>query len=203
MIRLFILASAFFMTVPSAKADFIKVGAMVGATDTSANISTSTSSTSTSSKFGLGLGAMVEFPLMPLLRLEVDALLVTQSYTALGTDTTHKYLQVPVLLRLTALPIINVGVGAFYAAGLGSISTTPSGSTVSVDRDYSVAGLKKSDFGIMASVAADWSVAPLIALFADIRYQIGLMNLVEVPGATDSSFKFNVLSLYAGVKFGF
>lgn len=184
-------------------ASALKVGALGGLNFSSIAVSNVGVATSPSGRTLLGFGAMGEVGLVPLFRLEADVMLLNHGMRNDPTDTTYRHLQIPVLVRFTGLPVINFGAGVYYSKALGSIDTSPvSGSGVTTSTDYSTARYKTWDFGVLASVVAEYEINTFIVLFADFRYVAGLVNQVDDPVLTTSSFKFNGFQAYAGIKFG-
>jgi hypothetical protein len=112
--------------------------------------------------------------------LEVDALYDGRS---LG-GTTLKTLQVPAFIRLYFLPLMNIGLGAYYAQGIGS--------------DDSNAGLKSSDFGLDGSLQVRIPLTGMTHFIIDARYLYGLTDIVKVGDS-----KTREVNILGGFSFGY
>ncbi len=155
-------------------------------------------------------GVAVGFPIMPLLGLEVDAVMAQQalsmdvSTTAAGytfsysADMKMNHLQIPVLVRFGFLDMFSVGAGLFYAMGLGdissdeSISVTNGGATVqstskTTTVTYDKAKMSKSVYGAIASGTFMYSFMPMLSAGVDLRYLMGLNNLYTGSGGSGYS----------------
>ena len=150
-------------------------------------------------KVGFGLGGFLSFGVVPMvLDAELGALYMTrrleynQAVTATSTvlaDSTAHTLQFPLVARLKVIPLINPGLGFYYASTLGDVTVkTPTGET-------SGAPTSRSDYGLVGSVQFKLPLLPLFGLLADARYNFGLH---EVGGS-----KTRELQFLAGASLGF
>jgi hypothetical protein len=178
---------------PSARAlDLSVVGALGMSTFTSDD-TTETFSRNSS----WGFGALLDTPFIPMLfDLEVGALYLPRSVqqTAVGqapVNFTLNYLQVPVLLRLVAFPMISVGAGLYWNDALGNGTANGVSETT--------AQINGTDFGWVGSIAFRYPLLPAIKLLVDGRYLGGFTNQALQAGATAH---FNDFQLLAGLSLG-
>jgi hypothetical protein len=162
------------------------------------------------SKPAIAYGAFAGLSMLPGFQVESGFMLTPRKYRATDStsgvaDTTSNQLIIPVLARFTALPLVSVGAGPYYAMGTGQVSTTvtpvggSAGDPVLTDYD-STGGIKKSGFGLMASARLEIPFLPTISLLADARYLLDLSNR-SVDSA--DTLKFKDLQLLVGASFGF
>ncbi len=157
----------------------------------------------TSAKGALTYGATFEMPVNPVMDFEFGALSVgskTKSSTALGDATVStRSVMIPVMLRFTALPILDFGVGGYYA--ILPSKYTIEGSTIPglIDGDYTTTTAAKNDYGLRAGVRAKLPLAPLLHVLVDLSYNFGLKD----TDTTSTTEKTRAYSLLAGVAIGF
>ena len=175
----------------------------------SPSIDPSLTGSTTSAKSEFMYGATVGLPFFPGLGLELGAFMAPRTSTTKdvlgnGNQTSAKFIEIPLMLRLNALPFISVGAGMYYGIGTGNVSTkSVSGSTVSstpTEKNFSDSGLVSSDLGIATSVRAEFSILPLMSIVGDVRYNIGLKDLDQSPLTTTKNRE---LQLLLGVSAGF
>jgi hypothetical protein len=115
-----------------------------------------------------------------------------------------KHLALPVLFRFRVLPNIGLGIGAWYAQGIGSMQYTQQSAftALSQSRDVSFndAGRSKADFGAVASVDMIFPITESMQLGADLRYLFGLKNN-DTSGQGD--LKTRDLQFMAKLRFDF
>ncbi len=160
-------------------------------------VSVTNVSSSNKSKMGLGGGVLFDSMFSSAAGLEFGGLYITRkietttSFTALGvnssttsTDNTH-FLQIPVLLRVYLNQALSIGAGGYIAEGLSG-----------VDSD-----LKKSDYGLVASLGIHVPLGSSSAFLIDGRYNYGLKNVDNSSyGMTQ---KYRDVQFLAGLTFGF
>ena len=108
---------------------------------------------------------------------------------------------IPLALRFNAIPFLSVGGGAYFLHKIGTASTdtsvtAPAGiptTTTTSSPD------PQNGFGLQASARFGFPIAPMISMFADARYLIGLTNW-DNTGAGNTQ-RFNHLMFLAGVGF--
>lgn len=159
-------------------------------------------------KPGYGAGLLVEVRMLPLLGLELGALVMPRTYESsdalAGTTTKYsaKIYQFPALLRMHLGRFLSFGAGGYYTRAAGDITTetkSPAG-TSSQATTYTARNQTTTDFGALASLALYFRLAPLTHLTFDGRYAMGMKNNSTVAG---SDRKFNDMQLLAGLQFGF
>ena len=158
---------------------------------------------------GYGAGLLLEFKFLPLVGLELGALVMPRTYessTVVPTVTTTKYsakiYQFPALLRMHLGRVLSFGVGGYYARAAGDITTETKSSagTSAQTTTYTARSQTTTDFGALASLALYFRLAPLTHLTFDGRYAMGMKNNSTIAG---SDRKFNDMQLLAGLQFGF
>ncbi len=135
-----------------------------------------------------GGGALLDFRLNMALGLQLGALYMPRSSintsNTPNVTTTVDTLQVPVLLRIRLLPAVSLGAGAYYAFGIGNVTTTINGN--SSTQSYAKANMTTSDYGLVGSLAVNLPLSQRVAFLVDARYLYGLQN-----NSTTSNIKLN------------
>src|SRR4051794_12233565 len=112
------IVSSIGLVAGASQAQAIQLGVLGAYNNSSASIENNTSSTDTSSKSGFGGGLSLEFGLLPMLSLELDALYLPIGWSTQNSfsskDTTYHAFQFPLLLRLNPAPLISFGIGPYY-----------------------------------------------------------------------------------------
>jgi len=208
MSRLALVISVVLVSFNSAHAFELKP--VVGINLGSSKVSPEAASTTYGGRNGLLLGALMEVGLIPgLFALEFGALRVPYGSSAVTTsgasittvEASWSVIQLPLVLRMTALPIVSFGAGPYMGFALGQVSTTISGTgltTTSSDSDLTSAA--KTDFGALLSCAAKFPLLPLVDFLFDARLLVGFKNLTDAAG---SSVKINHIQMMAGAAIGF
>ncbi len=127
---------------------------------------------------GITYGATLEFSVAPMINLEFGAIQTSnksKSTIALGYQVTeNKSLVIPLLVRFTALPIIDFGVGGYYATVPKTYkiteTTIPGGTTGEND----VTDASSNDYGLRARVRAKIPLAPMFGFLIDLNYTLVL-----------------------------
>jgi hypothetical protein len=152
------------------------------------------------------IGAFMGLDLIPGFMLETGLQYLPRKYTLNSTaaDDNYtvnvKYYMVPAIVRFTLLPIINVGVGPYYARGSSVITSTGTinGQPNSVlTSNFSQGTTTVSDWGVVASVQAKLPILPFFHLTADARYLLGMEN-VDASGIAGQSTKYRDWQLLFG-----
>ncbi len=169
------------LTSNQARAD-LSVSA-VGTLDFSnASISTAAANVNTSLGTSVGFGFLASTSVIPMFSLELGALYVPRKVNINDSNgnnlstTKAPYLEIPLLLRFTALPIVSIGAGPYYAHSAGSL-TVSAPNVADTSPSFSDQGVATSDFGVEASVAASFPILPMLSVMGDLRYLWGLTNL--------------------------
>jgi hypothetical protein len=145
-----------------------------------------------------GVGALASFPIFPLFRLETGVLYLPHGYSQGAVDTTLKTFHVPVLVRLEPIPLISLGAGGYVGFATGQVSTYDNIASRGQDYTYEQLNWGKTDFGFLISASLNLPVAPMTALFLDVRYLVGLKNIDNTIG---DDLKMNGFVGLAGLKF--
>lgn len=163
----------------------------------SARYSNLVGSVDTSGKMGLGFGGLLDFDIGRTMAFETGALLVNRKYSIGATTTSFSRIQLPAMIRITALPIIHFGAGAYLEFSMGDIGIESSTTNTKVNVSYEAANFDSTDFGVVASVGADIPVAPLMSVTVDLRYNLGLKDYDNSIAITR---KFSGLQVLGGLK---
>lgn len=173
-----------------------------------ANATTSPTSISTTSRTGLMLGGYVDIGLSDVLSIQPGLMYVQKgaefSVSAGGTTATatwkFDYIELPVLLMahfgpsefkptLFAGPNIGINLKAEAEATSGSQS-----STMDLKDD-----VESIDFALDFGAGGEYQINPTTALFANIRYSLGLSD-IDKDGT--SSWKSTGVQILVGAEFG-
>ena len=194
------------MTVGTANAG-MAVNVLGGMNYNKNSESPATAGQTTSAKGALSYGASFEFGVVPMFGVEVGVLSVGKSNKidtgATGSAvSTIRAIQIPVMLRFTALPILDFGIGGYYGSSAKKYKISESTIAGVPDGSYDVdsAAYESSDFGARASLRAKFPVAPMIGILLDVNYSMGLKDLDKSSATTEKTREF---ALLAGASFGF
>jgi|GEM_PF-2900414 len=147
-----------------------------------------------SSNTAFGVGGLLGFTANWLLTFETGLLYMPRKFAQPSfSDVTLTTLQFPLILRFQFVPFFSVGVGGYFAQGIGNVSTTATGSSTSTDVDYATFNLSKSDIGLIGSAALYLPVLPTMSLLADFRYLLGLKNISLASTTTIRLREFQIL----------
>jgi hypothetical protein len=159
----------------------------------------STTGTGTGILGGVGLGIDVA----PFIDLELGLQYVNRVVDFNGgggvtNERSTNHFMIPVLFRFDALPIIGIGVGAYYSMATGSVKSTTGSSTST--STYASSGLKENEFGALGSLDAMFSVAPGSKFGLDARYLLGLTDIRESSTTSEKSRDLQImLKLQVGI----
>ena len=217
-VLLFVLLSA----LVGSSAMAFEVAPVVGVNFSNVSVSGATGAISNvtwSSKMGIDYGVPASFSMAPLISLQVGALVDNRKF--LGTDasdplgkieveTKQNYIQIPVVARFTVFPGLSLGAGGYYAMGTGDIKAKTTITVPGVDpvveeetSTWEADKTKKTDLGLIASVAYNIPIAPLVSFMIDGRYLLGLTNFQDDPALPNTTSKWKSIQLLAGVNIGF
>ena len=185
LIALAIIVSSF-AALPTANAAGIGVYGVAGLSGTA-----STPPPTYGGKFNAGFGAFVRGDMIPGLDLEIGATLLKRTYNLNDLATfDYQTLELPIMLRVTAIPILTVGGGIYGAFKLGSQTTDPAVAAVAPT-------VKGFDFGLVGALGVEFPFGPA-GVFAELRYLFGLTNMDDGGG----SFQTRNMQGIAGVRIG-
>ncbi len=152
---------------------------------------------------GITYGATVDFGMMPAFAIETGILSVgkkfTQTTAGVGAVVTTRAYEVPLLLRFTALPILDFGGGVYYQSYNSTYDAEALG-VKTTGNSWSAAGLKSTDFGLKLSARLLLPIAPMLHFVIDGAYKMGLANMSSNSGAT---WKNNEIDALGGISIGF
>ena len=116
----------------------------------------------------------------------------------------YSYITVPLLLRATFGQnfkyFINLGSYGGYALEQTATIETPSQPDQEMDESEL---LKPYDFGFSAGAGVSYPVSQKLELSLELRNNLGLVNISEVPVFQDGSIKTNALNLLVGLAYKF
>ena len=196
------------MVSQAANADVFSVSA-VGALDMSkVNYDPAVAGVTSGYGTSYGFGALARMMVFPMFQGEVGAIYLNRknssTVTILGTpfsmDTSQKEIQIPVLLRFTALPMFSIGAGGFYSVAMGDPSVSISDPTLQAAVNATASSAVKGNYGLAGSIAFNMPILPTVSVLVDGRYLYGLKNLAAST-STDKETTTD-LQVLAGVTFG-
>lgn len=146
---------------------------------------------------GLGYGALVQFEMGETIALETGALIINRKYTFGPDFYAFSRLQIPAVIRFTGLPLVSFGAGPYVEFAMGDMSVETGAFKRSIP--YSGRNFDTTNFGVIASVAADIQVAPLISVLADLRYNLSFTDY-DNNTVPPMDRKFGGFQFLAGLK---
>ena len=121
----------------------------------------------------------MELPLSEYWGFELGGLDVPRSINQVGT---LQYVKIPFELRHWLCHHVVIGAGGYYAQSVGDSSA------------FSNAGIKTSDYGVLASFGVQKHLIPGFAVLAEGRYDYSLNSIAQSPMAGPSHWsEFQVL----------
>ena len=175
----------------------LEFGVIGGLNSSSPSISAGNVDANANSGGGYDLGAFFMMGLVSDFSIEVDGLFQHKNFSSGITQFTMNNFLLPTFLRYSLIPLFNVGLGPYWGAGVGDV-TTAIGNT-STSHSYGDSGLIKNDFGFTTSLQFKFPITPVNSLVLDGRYQFGLTNL---SNTANGNFKTRGFQLLAGIGFG-
>lgn len=151
------------------------------------------SGTSSDSGTGLAAGVYLGWDLFPGFGMETGAIIARRKMTlnVSGAEQKVHYgsIEVPLMLRFTALPVLSVGGGLYHAR---NNRKTNSGADD--------AGRKKGEFGTRLNARFTLPLLPLFGFVIEANYLLGLTDIDLDP---NSSIKTREIQGMVGVSVGF
>jgi len=166
----------------------------------------SSASTSYSAKGAISGGSTIDFGIAPVISFETGLLSIGQStkstVSGLGELTqVSRALEIPLMLRFDALPLLSLGVGGYYA--MINSKYKIQGSTIALlpDGEYTIdkSQNETTDYGLRFGGRLLLPLAPMVRALIDASYDMGLKDLDK--GASTSKTK--QYALMVGASFGF
>ena len=164
------------------------------------SVSSDTAISGLANRNGLMAGAFLELDTGSFFSIQPELNYIQKGYTYLsGTTTTVAkvdFIEIPVFLRLNLpIPIISPYLFAGPAFGFRTKAESDLGSGTPTDISTTV---EKNDISAAIGGGVDMSIAPLISLFANGRYSIGLKD-IDTSATVAKTKGFQIL---AGLAFG-
>ncbi len=158
-------------------------------------VSTDPANSNLSGGTGVGYGGLAQYNLIPAFDLEVGVLSTPVKFSqkvpgSADIETSSHYLQIPVMVRFTLLPIISAGAGLYYAFPLAKVKTIGPTGTVETDA--------KADMGATLSIALRFPLAPTLGIVVDGRYYFGWKDVSTAAGVSAKNQSTQIL---AGLNF--
>lgn len=163
----------------------------------SSRVSNLVGSVDASGKMGLGFGGLLDFEVGQTMVFETGALLINRKYQIGNIHSSFSRIQLPAMIRITALPIIHFGAGAYMEFSMGDVGVENATTGIKASSSYEFLNYDSTDFGVVASVGADIPVAPLMSMTVDLRYNLGLKDYDNSVAVTR---KFSGLQILGGLK---
>ncbi len=146
-------------------------------------------------KVGIGGGLLLELPF----GLEIGALYHPRQLGTGSENLSARYLMVPVQMRAYPIPYFTLGLGGYYAQGIGNIQNEFASTKTS--ETFAQMEFKKSDFGLLGTVGFDLPMGALISLIIEGRYAYGLTGLGKSSSVYRDS-KWRDVHGLVGFRFG-
>ncbi len=155
------------------------------------SVSTNPANSNLSGGTGFGYGALAQYNLIPTFDLEVGALSTPVAFSqkvpgSSDIETSSHYLQIPVMVRFTLLPIISAGAGLYYAFPVSKTKTVGPTGTTEADA--------KSDFGGTLSIALRFPLLPTLGITVDGRYYFGWKDVSSTAGVSAKNQSTQILT---------
>jgi len=156
-------------------------------------------------KYGLGAGITSELVFVNGVAIEADLIFLNHKFsrdtaeffgTTVSSTFTSNYVQIPVLLRFRPVPLVNLGLGAYYSRVVSSWSVSAA-SFENRTVDYG-----KDDFGFVTAVGTFIPASEILTLVADLRYTRSLSNSATSSATSTDSLKFSDLQFIVGLRIG-
>ncbi|MBS1961078.1 MAG: hypothetical protein JST04_02595 [Bdellovibrionales bacterium] len=201
------IASLVLVSFLAASSAFALEANVVGGLTSSAPIQNGTG-VSYTARTALTYGALVDFDLIPAFMLETGILSVglktrANPTSGIENDISQRAMEIPLMARFTLLPILSVGGGLYWQQFGSSYDTENVNTGIKVTNlSWEGSGYKRSDLGLKLAARAQFPVAPMIHILADLSYKRGFTNLVSNPTAGES-LKSNELALLVGAGVSF
>lgn len=162
-----------------------------------------TTGTTTSAKGAVSYGATAEFAMNPMMGLEVGLFSMTSKtkYTTGSGDYTisAKSVMIPVMARFNALPVLDIGVGGYYAILPSKVTIEDSTVSGLSNGEITATSIEKGDYGLRVGARAKFPVAPMFKVLVDATYNLGLKDTDKTSTTTEKTRGY---TLMAGVSIG-
>jgi hypothetical protein len=202
--------AAFLLSAPSYA---LEVGGIIGPGWTTANTSTGfpAHDVSLSATVSPVLGLTVSQTITPQFGIDVDLVYLGRKGTenfgkSSVIDYSAKFIHLPVIAHWSPLPFLNVGAGAYFSHGLGTISQEATDSRTGEklaggDISYEDRKMHRDEFGWLSSIGYR---TPMFGGYVngEFRYLHGLTNMNnDKSEATRNPISMNNFLLLVGISF--
>lgn len=193
------------LTLPGMKsAEALELTVLGGLNLHSPSVDPETAGTENKSGTGAMFGALIGWGLFPGFGMESGALFAKRKMTIEGTgtnlDVSYGTMEVPLMVRFTALPILSVGGGVVYSRNNRKTKQEGTYANNTVNTEEDDIGLKKNEFGLRANARLGIPLVPLASLVVDVNYVLGLTDINLDP---NTSTKTREIQILAGASIGF
>lgn len=155
-------------------------------------------------------GVTLDFGIAPMLAFEIGALSVGQSVkitsTAVGATgsytRTQRAIEIPVMFRFTALPMLDLGVGGYYGMLPSKYKIEKSTITGVTDGEYTVDKdtYETTDYGLRFGARFLLPMTPMARFLVDASYNMGLKDIDKTAAGKQKGKEYSIM---AGASFGF
>lgn len=157
-----------------------------------------------SAVLGMTYGATLELDFSPMFSLETGFLSVGSKtkFESAGMHYTQsmRLTEIPVLIRFTAFPLLDFGVGGYYATIPGTFQVEDSTFSGLANGTYNVPpNFIKRDYGLRGSVRLKLPLGATTRILADANYDYGLNDF----DSSSTTQKHRSYSLLGGISLGF
>jgi hypothetical protein len=121
-------------------------------------------------RWNLGFGGFVRGDMVPGFELEIGASFLKRTYRLNDVgNMDFQTLEIPVMVRVTGIPILTLGAGTYGAFKVGDRNVEPAAAGLAPT-------LKGFDFGLVGALGVEFPFGPA-GVFAELRYLFGLSDL--------------------------
>jgi hypothetical protein len=145
------------------------------------------SGASQSGKWGVGGGLLLEFPLSEYWAFELGGLDVPRSVSQVGS---LRYAELPLQLRYWLGHHFVIGARGYYAQGIGDTAA------------FSNAGIKTTDYGVLASIGVQKHIVPGFAALLEGRYNYALNDIAQSAHAAGGPVHWSEWQVLFGFRIG-
>ena len=168
-----------------------------------------------SSRTGFMFGALAEIGFAPMIAVQIEPMFVTgagSELSATGGKSTLKlsYFEFPILFKFKVpvsgpvMPYVFAGPNIGFVTSskeVDEITGLPNGTSETDLKDF----VTSTNFALDFGAGAGFAVAPMTVIVLDVRYSLGLTNMLTDKGKQGTGFnsvKSTGFQIIAGVMFG-
>lgn len=150
------------------------------------------------------LGVLAEVGFANMFALQVEPMYGQggAKLSAGGQEETDKvsYFEIPILFKVK-IPVS--GPVTPYAFAGPNLAFVTSAKSETGGQEYDIKDqVTSTNFGLDFGVGAGFKVAPLVSIILDVRYSLGLTNLLKEQQGTDQKIKSTGIGILTGVTVG-